>query len=140
MSKSKIKVGQTWENRVGDIVQVLGMNSSDYYPFRVLNTGSGSTYDVTRHGEYFLDQWSLSDLSILIQDANEPQSKEGEMKDELNEKKYSKQMIEDAHRFLFPGFDDWELTTSLVNAMEEQSEQEHEYQEYLRLKEKFKNL
>lgn len=80
-----------------------------------------------------------NDLVELIQDANEPESKEGEMKDDLNEKKYSKQMIEDAHRFLFPGFDDWELTTVLVNAMEEQPEQECKEQEYLRLKEKFKN-
>lgn len=140
MNKTEIKVGQKWKTRAGKVVIVKEYdNKPSYrYPFTVFD--GEEDYTVARDGSANTYYTGSSDLAKLVEEsANDSQHKGNEMKDDLNEKKYSKQMIEDAHRFLFPGFDDWELTTALVNAMEEQSEQEYEYQEYLRLKEKFKN-
>lgn len=142
MNKTEIKVGQKWQNGYGEIVTIEDNSAAEIYKFKAVSECI-SWYTVTPSGKYYdAPVHHKKDLLVLIQDANEPQSTENKMKDELNEKKYSKEDIMRAfnsqrradlpsHMKVLMDFD------NLMSILEKQSDPE--YQEYLRLKEKFKN-
>lgn len=142
MSKTEIKVGQKWKNHLGDIVTVETNNNASLYKFKVVSE-FGSWYTVTSSGDYYDDNtFHGRDLAVLIQDVIEPQSTEGKMQEELSEKKYSKEDIVQAFKALrredIPCYEKVLVDfDNLMSMLEKQSDPE--YQEYLRLKEKFKN-